>query len=164
VQIIGTLGASRQDVELSRQFGILSSKGKTERDQVFGSLGVEGLVDLADNWVLRPSASVFVSRSQTDGYVDNAGRAIGKTKADMSLLNVGGVLIYTGETIAPYVSASWNRDLENNLGSDRDFGRLGAGVAFQLTPAVSVDIGASTVVGKSHEKEAQVGATLVGRF
>lgn len=111
-----------------------------------------------------PAASVFLSDSKTDAYRDNAGRLIPGFDNKLSILRVGSTLFYQAGLISPYVSAAWDHYLNDEVGADGDYARLGAGVSITLSPASYLSIGGSTTVGKKNERETLIGATLGGRF
>lgn len=164
VSLLGVLGHSNNDVKNERAFGILSSAGKTEREQTFGSVSLEGRFAAGERWTLSPAVTVFASHSKIDAYVDNAGRAVGGFSNNLSLVRVGTTAYYQATGFTPYVSVAWDHYLKDEIGSDGDFARLGAGVALNLSPASYLSIGGMTVVGKKNEREHQFGATIGGRF
>lgn len=164
ISVTGLVGYNAQDLSNTRTFGILSSRGDTDREQVFGSLTVEGQFEVAPNWLLAPAASVFLSDSKTDGYRDSAGRAIARVDNKLSILRTGASLFYRAGAISPYVSAGWDHYLDDEFLADGDYGRIGAGVSVTLSPASYLSVGASTTVGKKDERETTFGVTLGGRF
>jgi hypothetical protein len=162
--VTGVVGYTGQDVENDRSFGVLRSRGTTERKQIFGTISLDGQYELAENWVLAPTASLFLSDSKTDAYVDNAGRTIGRIDNKLSILRAGSALFYRTDFISPYVSAAWDHYLDNEVGTDNDYGRVGAGLSISVTPGSYLAVGVSTTVLRKDERETTIGATLGGRF
>lgn len=162
--LTGVVGYTGQDVENDRTFGILSSRGKTDREQIFATLSIDGQVELAESWVLAPTASLFLSDSKTDAYVDSAGRAINRVDNKLSILRTGAALFYRTDFISPYVSAAWDHYLDNEAGTDNDYGRIGAGLSIAVNPTSYLAVGVSTTVARKDERETTFGVMLGGRF
>jgi len=163
-RVTGTIGAGSHDVEYGRQAGALRSHGKTDRNQVFGSISFESQLELGQGWVAVPSLGVIASSSDTDGYVDSGGLPIGAVKSDLTTLQAGGAVFYTASAWLPYVSASFNSQTDDVPGVDGDYALLGAGFAAPLSDDLSLGVSVQTMVGKKNERETSFGATLRKAF
>ena len=163
-QITGTIGYSNDNVEYGRTAGPLRSYGETDRNQLFGSVTIGTTVDLGANWVLTPSLGVIESTSDTDAYLDNAGRPIAGNSTDLTIAQAGTALFYTGSAWLPYVSASFNSQTNGPAGVDKEYGYLGAGFAAPLSDDLALAFNVQTLVGKKNEGETSFGFTLRRAF
>lgn len=164
LQLTGTVGYSNDNVEYGRTAGALRTFGETDRNQLFGSASIGTTLDLGAAWVLTPSLGVIVSTSDTDAYLDNAGRPIAGASTDLTIAQAGTALIYTGSAWLPYVSASFNSQTDGPAGVDKAYGYLGAGFAAPLADDLALAVNIQTLVGKKNEGETSFGFTLRRAF
>lgn len=163
-QITGTVGYSNDEVEYGRTAGALRTFGETDRNQLFGSVSIGTTVDLGADWVLTPSLGVIASTSDSDAYLDNAGRPIAGNSTDLTIAQAGTALVYTGSNWLPYVSASFNSQTDGPAGVDKEYGYLGAGFAAPLSDDLALAFNIQTLVGKKNEGETSFGFTLRRAF
>ncbi|MDP2011926.1 MAG: autotransporter outer membrane beta-barrel domain-containing protein [Phenylobacterium sp.] len=163
-QITGTVGYSNDEVEYGRTAGALRTFGETDRNQLFGSVSIGTTVDLGADWVLTPSLGGIASTSDTDAYLDNAGRPITGASVDLTIAQAGTALIYTGSNWLPYVSASFNSQTDGPAGVDKEYGYIGAGFAAPLSDDLALAFNIQTLVGKKNEGETSFGFTLRRAF
>lgn len=160
VQLTGLVGYGRHDVQHDRSFAGLRSFGETERDQVYGALNVSSQWALGDRWVVVPSLGISASRSETDAYRDNAGRAIPGVETDLTTASAGAAAYWRGDQVLPFVAVSFNEELDGPGGQDSSYAAVGAGVEAAIAERLSLALTIQTLVGKAREQETSVGLTL----
>jgi outer membrane autotransporter protein len=157
-----TIGQGKADVSFKRSASGFTSDGKTNRDQSFGSLALDGLYKINPNLVIAPTAGVVFSRSETKAYFDKAGRPVAAANSNSTLGQVGATLYFPTDKFTPFVGGSLNHQLNRTKG-DRSYEVVGAGVIVPFGP-VNVAFGATALVGKSGEKETGFNIGFTRRF
>jgi len=162
VSLTATVGMANQDVAFDRSLGGFRSFGETDRDQTFGSLALAGMYQIDERVIMAPSAGVVFSRSETDAYLDQAGRPIGSAASNLSLGQVGATFYFPSEGFTPFVGGSLNHHL-NKSNTDRTYQVVGGGV---IIPVGSVNLVASatTMLSKKFEREHTFSLGVTQRF
>jgi hypothetical protein len=162
VALTATVGMGTQDVSFDRSLGGFRSYGDTSRDQRFGSIAMTGTFQVAENVIVAPNAGVVFSRSETDAYLDQAGRPIGASASNLSLGQVGATFYFPSNGFTPFVGGSLNHHL-NKSNTDRTYEVLGAGVIIPVG-YVNLVASATTMVSKKFESENTFSLGVTARF
>ena len=162
--VTAAAGGGHSDVLFDRTSGALRSRGKTRRDHRFGSIGVDSQLAVSTNLIAVPSAALEFSSTNTDAYVDQAGRRIAKSDSDLSLGSLGGTFYYVAPGVLPFVQASLDHQFNGKAGVDPTSFTLGAGVVIPFGPAASLVAGVQTLLWKNHEQETRVNVAIRRNF